>query len=158
MKKVFFIFCLVFSQGQLFGQGNLQFNQVISTVVTATAGSSPELNGTSVGTITVPVGKVLKLESVSVYLNDASGDLEHFYSNGTANINDRGCWIGNHLVWAPYVYTSTGSTNFDKPVDISRFPIWFGPGTYNIVARFNTNFGPGTFYNVSYSAIEFNVL
>ena len=126
--------------------------------MSATAGSTPESNGTLVGTITVPAGKVLKLESVSTYLNDSTGDIQSYYSTGSSYIGSKGCWIGGHLVWVPYWYTSTGSTNIDSIVETSRFPIWFGEGTYEIRVRYRTNFGAGTFYVVSYSAIEFNII
>ena len=158
MKRLLLSTLLILSFNSLFSQGNLQFNRVISTTVSVTAGSSPELNGTLVGSITVPPGKVLKLESVSTYLNDSTGDIQWYYDTGTSNIGSRGCWIGGHLVWAPFWYTSTGSTNIDKSVETSRFPIWYSEGTYEIRVRYRTNFGVGTFYVVSYSAIEFNII
>jgi len=157
MKKLFLSTLLTLSINCLFAQGNLQFNKVISTTVSVTAGSSPELNGTLVGSITVPAGKVLKLESVSTYLNNSTGDIQWYYTQ-TGNIGSRGCWIGGHLVWAPFWYTTTGSTNIEKSVETSKFPIWYGEGTYEIRVRYKTNFGAGTFYVVSYSAIEFNII
>lgn len=47
----------------LYGQGSLQFNQVISRTITGTA----EYKGNTIGNITVPVGKVLKIEWASMY-------------------------------------------------------------------------------------------
>lgn len=156
MKKLLLSTLLILSINYLFAQGNLQFNRVISTTVSVTAGSSPELNGTLVGSITVPAGKVLKLESVSTYLNDNTGDIKWFYTQ--SSVGSQGCWIGGHLVWAPFWYTDTGSTNIDKSVETSRFPIWYSEGTHEIRVRYKTNFGAGEFYVVSYSAIEFNII
>ena len=151
------MFLMVFN---LYGQGSLQFNRVISATVTGTANPVPELNGTVIGSIVVPPGKVLKLESVSVYTNDPTGDLEtHSVDAGTARQFDTGCWIGNHLVWAPFVQTTVGDENYSKFVQTSTFPIWFNPNTHEILVRFNSNMGVfGRFAVVTYSAIEFNVI
>jgi len=152
MKKLL-LFLLI--PGSILAQGNLQFNQVINTSVTASAGYDPEYNGTLVGTITVPSGKVIKLESASVYLNNSSGDIRWYYSTGSSNIGSKGCWIGDHLVWAPYWFTSGGSLN--KVVDTANFPIWYGPGDYQIRVRHRTYFMDAN-YVVAYSGIEFNVV
>ena len=157
MKKILFI--LILNISFIYGQGNLQFNQVISTTVSGTIEATPDLDGTLLGTITVPVGKVLKLESVSVYLNDSTGDIETYtVQQGAGREYDTWCLIGNHLVWAPYIYTSVGSTNFDKFVQTSNFPIWLNAGTHEVRVRYNTTFGAGTYTIVSYSAIEFNII
>ena len=157
MKKLLLIFILNFSF--IHAQGNLQFNQVISTTVTGPIDDTPDLDGTLLGTIIVPAGTVLKLESVSVYLNDSTGGLRTYtVTKNTGTEYYTLCLIGNHLVWAPYIYTSTGSTNFDKFVQTSNFPIWLNAGTHEVRVRYKTNFGAGTFTVVSYSAIEFNII
>ena len=107
-----------------------------------------------IGSIVVPAGKVLKLESVSVYRNSSSGDIETYsVVAGTPQMFDTGCWIGNHLVWAPYVQTSVGDNNYSKFVQTSTFPIWLNTNTHEIRLRFNTNFAAGDFAVVTYSAI-----
>ena len=115
------------------------------------------MNGTLVGTIVVPVGKVLKLESVSVYLTSSTGDLQWYVKDGSSYYTSLGCWIGDHLVWAPY-WGGAGDKIFTKMVDTANFPVWYGPGTHEIRVRYKTTFGAGTWYAVSYSAIEFNVI
>ncbi len=155
-KKYFFKLLFILTINLSFSQGNLQFNRVISEIVTATNSNGAELNGTLLGNIVVPAGKVLKLESVSVYLNDNTGDIETYWvQDGTAQMADTGCWIGNHLVWAPYAVR--GGTHWGKFMETSTFPIWFGAGTYEIRTRFATVWGAGSFSVVTYSAIEFNI-
>ena len=110
-------------------QGNLQFNQVIngefSTVVAYTT--------TVMGTFTVPVGKVWKIESTSQMYDDGS----YVYSQG------KPVFIDNHLVWEKTNYYSSAG----------QLPLWLSAGTYTVKAT-----GSGSTLVFSYSAIEFNVV
>ncbi len=155
-KKYFFKLLFILTINLSFSQGNLQFNRVISEIVTGTQNAAPEISGTVIGSIVVPVGKVLKLESASVYLSGNGGKINTYYvQDGTGQMTNTGCWIGNHLVWAPYAVRV--GTFWGKFMETSTFPIWFGAGTYEIKTRFNTVFGAGDFTVVTYSAIEFNI-
>lgn len=120
------LFCGFFASA-LQAQGTLQFNQVITESFTGTASGV-----TTIGTITVPVNKVLKVESAS------------FYSGSSPN-NTSGNWakIGSFLLWY-YV----GNGGIDK-----RFPIWLKTGTYDVIA----NRSSGS-VEIAISGIEFNVV
>jgi hypothetical protein len=111
-------------------QGNLQFNQVINGSISGAVST----NGTAMGTIVVPIGKVLKIESVAFTYPQATSHWPHTGSFSFVSIN-------THIV-----YTSTGP----KP----DLPLWLSEGTYNINARVPSN-QSSTF---SYSAIEFNIV
>ena len=161
-KKCFFKLLFILTINLSFSQGNLQFNRVISEMVTSTIkplNTAAEKFGTLMGNIVVPNNKVLKLESISFYINDNTGDLETLnVTHNQAAQYDSGVWIGNHLVWAPYVYTSVGSSNYDKFMQTANFPIWYGAGTYEIRSRTNAGYSsPPVFYVLTYSAIEFNI-
>ena len=134
MKKLLSIAALLISLS-VSAQGNLQFNQVINGSIDANIYQT----GVTAGTITIPAGKVWKLESVS-----------HFTSPGSTNqsislSNSSRVFIGDHQVW-------NGLSNYQ----ISNFPIWFSEGTYSIViGDYHNSTTPHRF---SWSAIEFNVV
>ena len=136
----------------VFSQGTLQFNQVINNNITFSLDAQPDNDGTLAGNITVPAGKVLKLEWASMYTIDSSGQIEHIITT-TSNVNyDTWLMIGEFIVFSPL--TTVGASL--RP--LNKFPIWYGPGTYEIRARWNTVLGAGTQIKASYSALEFNVL
>lgn len=112
-------------------QGNLQFNQVINTSVTGLVGSLASAN---LGTITVPAGKVWKVETASV--TEAN------------NIRTSLGRIGNNVVFY------FGGSN--SPPNINLLPLWLRPGTYNLNV---TNYSSSALtYRMTLSAIEFNVI
>lgn len=136
MKKILFILAITISSLS-FGQGNLQFNQVkfIEYTTTTTAYST-----TTAGAITVPAGKVWKVEHANVYMVAGYPRTEY------------GGWslfIDNTLI-----YRSKGASNAIHLVD--SFPLWLPAGTYNIVIGQES----ANAYNVnsSINAIEFNVV
>ena len=131
MKKLLFI-AMCFVSLNLSAQGNLQFNQVVSSDF-----SGSYINRFTAGSITVPPDKVWKVEHAGFmnYFNSppvpANGNLDHVA-------------IGNHLVYVP---TGTGSADL---------PLWLGPGTYSVTGYLNT--GSSQPCQISISVIEFNVV
>ena len=137
-------FCLFF--GTFFSQGNLQFNQVIlwnlnSSTVNCTSNTPPV--GTQAcsclitSTITVPQGKVWKIEAVSV------PDISTMWA----------LYIGNFMLFCMQSYN--GGEIFHQDIN---FPIWLPSGTYNYKAFLQQCDGNSTFPGSSASIIEFNVI
>ncbi|MDG1658774.1 MAG: hypothetical protein P8H56_09345 [Crocinitomicaceae bacterium] len=136
MEKILFILAITISSLS-FGQGNLQFNQVkfIEYTTTTTAYST-----TTAGVITVPAGKVWKVEHANVYMV------------ATYPRTQYGGWslfIDNTLI-----YRSKGASNSIHLKD--AFPLWLPAGNYNIVVGQETA-GSQT-VNSSINAIEFNIV
>jgi hypothetical protein len=119
-------------------QGNLQFNQVIflekSIVLPANISSS-----FTEQSITVPAGKVWKIESVmaSFFQNTATPN-PSFSTSGTVMLNKK-------------IIFSTSN--------VASFPIWLPEGTYTIRYIYN-NSTSGSINELygAISAIEFNVI
>ena len=128
MNKIITLFALLLALStNSNAQGNLQFNQVINGELNAQV----DYSLTTMGTITVPTGKVWKVESVSLSFYDGT----YRYAQGNP------VFIGNHCVNRLGV---EGGMNY--------LPLWLSPGTYQVTA---TGFDdPFTF---NYSVIEFNV-
>ena len=146
MKHILtFSFLLLF--GKFFSQGNLQFNQVIlwnlnSSTVSCTSTSPPV--GTQAcsclitSTITVPQGKVWKIEAVSV------PDISTPWA----------LYIGNFMLFCMQS-SAQGAEVFHQDIN---FPIWLPSGTYNYKAFLLQCSGNSTFPGSSASIIEFNVI
>lgn len=132
MKNILLILAIAFSSAS-FGQGNLQFNQVVNyenTAFVPTSGSAVQ------GTITVPAGKVWKVETCSYVLVSGGNDFPYTSSNGSVH-------IGKNTV---YYVISNQTTNY--------LPLWLGEGTYDIT-RYSQS---GYTVTIAFSAIEFNVV
>lgn len=132
MKNIFLILAIAFSSAS-FAQGNLQFNQVINyenTAFVPTAGSAVQ------GSITVPTGKVWKVETCSYVLVSGGNDFAYTTSSGSVH-------IGKNTV---YDATSNQTTNY--------LPLWLGEGTYDI-SRYSQS---GYTVSIAFSAIEFNIV
>ena len=136
MKKLLVILAIAFSSAS-FAQGNLQFNQVMFLEYTTSVLGSAT---TTAGVITVPAGKVWKIEHANLY--SVAG-----YPRTQAG--GRSLFINNTLI-----YRSKGPSNAIHLVD--SFPLWLPAGTYNIVIG---NEQSSTYnINSSINAIEFNVV
>ena len=134
MKKLILI-AICFIALQLSAQGNLQFNQVVNNSYTATLGTTQ----TTIGTITVPAGKVWKIESANYYFTQGTGNRIPGRGSGSYI-----AYIGDNLIW--------DGTNGLGHQDF--FPIWLPSGTYDVSSR-----SPATYLvTVNFSAIEFNVV
>jgi hypothetical protein len=132
MKHIFTIL-LVAIGATSFAQGNLQFNQVLNFDYSATLSS---YGNATVGTLTVPVGKVWKITAAS------SRDLgpSHFSTSIAVN---------NHLLYEfRYVANSAAVSN--------NTPYWIGTGAH-VVKLFNL-YSSGISASGSLSIIEFNVI
>ena len=133
MKNILLILAIAFSSAS-FGQGNLQFNQVVNNSYTATLGTTR----TTIGTITVPAGKVWKIESANYYVTQAGN---RFSGRGSSLYI---AYIGDNLIW--------DGTNGLGHQDF--FPIWLPSGTYDVSSRSSSTY----LVTVNFSAIEFNVV
>ena len=94
MKKIFLVSLFFLVIHLMNAQGNLQFNQVLLVDVTV-AGNA----------VTVPAGKVWKLENVALASNNAYVQLQYsgsnfFLSNSSSNYNHFPFWLpgGNAVV------------------------------------------------------------
>ena len=130
MKNILLILAIAFSIYSN-AQGNLQFNQVINISYDFTSSSSEGV----IGTITVPSGKVLKIEGASLLLNWGTYFAEATYSYAMIIIAD-----------IP-VYARTN--------DVRCLPLWLSEGTYDIYSSFGASSGN---FRAGISAIEFNVV
>jgi hypothetical protein len=109
MKKLLLISICFFSM-QLFAQGNLQFNQVISETFSVN-GSVYNALYTSSSILTVPAGKVWKIESISFKSSSVNttyapslflkvnGNEILFNYGSQRNRNDGGGTLNNQAIW-----------------------------------------------------------
>jgi hypothetical protein len=132
MKNILLILAISFSSAS-FAQGNLQFNQVVNGSVDANI-----IDYNESGSITVPAGKVWKIEAVSYF---AYPGMTFQQSMGG---NSAQAWIGNQQVV---------STNSNLPVQV---PIWLSEGTYTV--KLKAAYGSATPVRLSWSVIEFNIV
>jgi hypothetical protein len=134
MNKLIVISILILPFTTLFAQGNLQFNQVKNVEVIGSTSSNNYT--TTIGSITVPSGKVWKIESVSSIENSSPMGFGSYQWNIVT-------LIGNHLA------TSSQSST------LLHFPIWISPGNYLVKCV-----GSSSPLNIltSISAIEFNIV
>jgi hypothetical protein len=130
MKKLILII-ICFVSLQLSAQGNLQFNQVINISYDFTSSSSEGV----IGTLTVPSGKVLKIEGASLLRNWGTYFAELVSSYAMIIIAD-----------IPV---------FARTNDIRCLPLWLSEGTYDIYSSFSASSGN---FRAGISAIEFNVV
>jgi hypothetical protein len=92
----------------LFSQGNLQFSQVIGQAFNSSVTSDTYV---TMGTIQVPAGKVVKIESVGFYGN-----------NGSAV--EGVILIGGHVAYSKSIHNSSAMS------EIQHCPIWLSEGSY----------------------------
>jgi hypothetical protein len=130
MKNILIILALSISSLS-FGQGNLQFNQVVKQTFSTTSTST-----FIVGTITVPAGKVWKVESCGFVQQFVSG------AEGVLGSSLNQVVLGSHAI---YYLNNPG---------LVYLPLWLPTGTYQVSA----NTGVAGTKIISISAIEFNVV
>ena len=104
MKNIFILLAIAFSSAS-FGQGNLQFNQVINPSYSGTG--TGKIN---VGSIVVPSGKVWKITSASASANNSM-------------LQQIAIFVGDHVVFAHY---SSYYSNFQA------VPLWLSEGSYDV--------------------------
>lgn len=139
MKRIFSLLLFVLAlNGYTNAQGNLQFNQVIVANLNSTVSSYSTITST---TITVPAGKVWKIEHADVWLNNSTRQtLSGYYSLYIDNI---------------VLHHSKGSSGTSNQF-AENFPVWLPAGTYTV---YISNEDSSTHnYVGTINAIEFNVI
>lgn len=128
MKNLLFIL-LITINNLIYSQGNLQFNQVISTTISISGpmNSSYGFMKESTQTITVPVGKVYKIESLKVFhqpWTTSCGSEEASEVEGLVKLN------GVVIMGQKYVNTVNGyiSDGFNNSEELVSNPIWLKSG------------------------------
>lgn len=127
-------------------QGNLQFNQVLQPSITTSnlAGS-----GVVSQTITVPTGKIWKIENAS-YARYANGNTNSpFYIwGGTSNVT---VYLDEYLISD---FLSSGGTFRE-----AKFPIWLTAGDYTLrIVNHSTSAQTSLTHKATLSVIEFNIV
>lgn len=136
MKKYILAIIALFLCSTAFAQSNLVFNApvFIELNVTGTSASNPNVSQT----VTIPAGKIWKIESASASYRFGTSPNIANGASGSILINDK----------TIYYYTGAGV--------VSQTPIWLPAGTYT----FTLVGGSGSTGNQNYgfvSGIEFNL-
>ena len=139
MRRIFSLLVVVVAlSGFSYAQGNLQFNQVIIENLSSTVSSYTTVTAT---TITVPAGKVWKIEHADLWFNNSTRQsFSGYYSLYIDNIilhHSRG---------------SSGSSNQFA----ENFPVWLPAGTYTVFISNEDSSSHN--YSGTINAIEFNVV
>tara|TARA_B100000963_G_C22412905_1_gene574082 strand:- start:333 stop:743 length:411 start_codon:yes stop_codon:yes gene_type:complete len=135
MKKTILISFLLLTCSLFYGQGssNLGFNQVLNYNYSA---QFINYDFNSVGSLTVPAGKVWKITSSSTY----------FKNGNSAWIYATAIKVGDQIVSGNY-----SANGFYQ----SNTPLWLSNGTYTVYLLCNDN-GADNIYG-SISIVEFNI-
>jgi len=153
MKKIIPILFVIFSvYTNANAQGNLQFNKVVNIEhqkklsPTFAAFSGINYFAYSDTVITVPIGKIWKIESAtSSYSQDTT-----FSSAFALNSNFNGSW------WVDIILNNVRITN---GLDGIKSPIYLQAGTYRLGMRMHSSTNTFTWgCKMFISAIEFNVV
>ena len=146
MKKIINIAFLLLSIN-FYAQGNLQFNRVITLTVSGSVNDGnflPGAEGTNLGTINIPAGKVWKIEAVTAHLRSGPG-LAWPFAISTSSESLDFILISDFVVWQP---TS------QLGLRASRFPLWLDDGNHEVMAKNQDNIN----IIIAISAIEFNII
>lgn len=128
MKNTLFFLFIIVNQ-LIYSQGNLEFSQVISSTISI----SGPLSGTfgtikeSTQTITVPVGKIYKIESIKVFHNpwsSACGSEDASEVEGLVKLN------GTIFIGQQYINTVNGyiADGFNTSEELIKNAIWIKGG------------------------------
>ena len=144
MKKLLFISFLFVSLGS-FSQGNLQFNKVINLNYT---GNGADTNKSTITTVTIPDGKVWKVTYVYTQIADRSRNYIPYKGSG----------IDYHLeIGGIFIPGGTEGNGYPTSKNsLGGSVVWLDSGATPINIVTYENGTPE--YNVSISAIEFNVV
>lgn len=137
LLKVTITAAFIFLSATLFAQGNLQFSQVLNYNLSITGGGSVTYAKDNV-TLTVPAGKVWKIESGHLSEQITSSSAQYYVPGG-------------YLLLDGSIIAGESSNNYDP-----KFPIWLSPGTYTLTLQGGTNSSNYYWYGFV-SIIEFNV-
>jgi hypothetical protein len=142
MKKLLALALLSVLSLPIYSQGNLQFNRVIQEAFTPSILTNTL---TTIGNITVPSGKVWKIESSVISSTTLTSNNYVFMAR---------LFIAGHCTW------SQSAPNGSLVIDRQNSPLWLKSGSYEIQV-YHSNASLGTLvpfpFNVSYSGIEFNI-
>ncbi|MBS1686131.1 MAG: hypothetical protein JSS76_15405 [Bacteroidetes bacterium] len=123
-----------------YAQGTLQFNRVVDATYynAALQPSSP-----TIGSITIPAGKVWKFESASAFQGSSAAPVAGFSATYAITVGD------HNLIY----FVSGGS------YQVSNYcPVWLPAGTY-AVKIVSSNNNAGTYaVTAALSAIEYNIV
>ncbi len=138
MKKILVAFiCILGLSTFSSAQGNLQFNQVIIENFSANIGT---WTTSTVATITVPAGKVWKIEHADLWIQSSLRQTQH---------SEYSLFIDNILL-----RRHKGSTG-NAHQYASRLPVWLPAGTYSVIIS-NEDSSVYDFVG-DINAIEFNI-
>ena len=140
MKKIINI-AFLFVSINFYGQGNLQFNRVIKAEFDNAFANG--IAGITVGTINVPVNKVLKIEFASLHLTEG-GELQNPIV-GASDKEKKFMMVSDYMVWVP----------IDVPGRTIKFPLWLSAGNHDVIVRLN---GDVRSFRAVISGIEFNII
>lgn len=127
-------------------QGNLQFNQVLNPSISAV---NLPLGGWSSVTLTIPNGKVWKVENASYARYTGNTTLPSYQWSNTSGVN---FFLEDYMI-DNYVNNANGIL-FPKV-----FPIWLSPGQYNLtIINSSLNNQTNTTWRGTLSVIEFNIV
>ena len=127
--KTFLFLGVLFLLGSFYAQGNLQFNQVVTVSTT---------------TMTVPAGKVWKIESYS----ESEVTFNSNYSSGCINVNYHRPLVINNNNYYFFGNMATASSGANYITTGNKLPIWLKSGD-QIRTVCSSDFA---------SAIEFNII
>ena len=156
MKNLLLLILTCALSSSLFAQGNLQFNQVISQNLTGTlpntGTSAPEYTFQTL-VITVPVGKVWKIESSSCHTVSGSSGNETKLA-GTSSVDNIVLFLDHDVL--SYAYNNTASLSL---VSSTNLPLWLPSGSYSLklIGKCQTQYVSYSAYG-SLHAIEFNII
>jgi hypothetical protein len=137
----------------LYSQGNLQFNQVLSPSISTTLPFSA--NTAQQVTITIPTGKVWKVESASYVIistigSTNPGQISPFLQGGSLS-------IGPFFYVDDFLVTPWNSPN---GIVNPSFPIWLNEGVHSM--KISNNSSSNNLINAilkgTLSVIEFNII
>jgi hypothetical protein len=127
MKKTILLAVVILLGCTAFAQGNMQFNNAQHLTF---SGTSSTAQGTVLN-ITVPAGKVWKVESGSI------------------------CWIYQGKASTTGIYLLLDNQILQSPDNNKSTPIWLPAGSYKV--EYNTSNGSYS-YSGAISVLEFNII
>ncbi len=143
MRAIFIVISFIMVTGVMFAQGNLQFNQVVNYTINTPFGSGlSRPNETLV--VTVPAGKVVKIESAHLSCQSNSS-IYYIIGNSSSPTG--------HLVLNGAIIAC-----FDNAARVHEGPIWLTAGTHTFFLQGFFNSSSQYRWNAFVSGIEFDVV
>ncbi|MDX2001887.1 MAG: hypothetical protein SFW35_05630 [Chitinophagales bacterium] len=143
MRKTSFLLLLMVFGLAVFAQGELQFNQVRNIALSVSGNGATTLTQTQ--SVTVPSGKVLKVETAYFSYSAASTPTAYYALAGGSNYVN--------LIINDVIVSSTGST-----LPSNGGVYWLPAGTYSFVMQGYINSSGSFILRSNVSCLEFNVI